>query len=55
MSNLHSEAAVWAEDTQYSADELVRAYRDYVVLEEEAERKPLDFQRWAEHEIKIKP
>jgi hypothetical protein len=42
-----SELAIWAENTRYSTDDLVREYGEYVTQEREAGREPLTEARWA--------
>lgn len=49
-AELRSEAAIYAEGTELTADEMVRLYGEYCVACEEAGDVADDFQRWAERE-----
>jgi hypothetical protein len=49
-AELQTEAAIYAEGTDYTARELVIAYNSYCDNLEEQDQAPDDFQRWAERE-----
>lgn len=49
MSDLHTEAAIWAEGTPYTADELLRGFADYLAYDDEAG----EFEWWCENVMKI--
>lgn len=50
---LRSEAVIWAEGTDYSADQLVRLYDEYVGECEAAGSDPDDCQRFFNRHLKI--
>ena len=45
---LASEAAIYADGTEYSAEYLAESYRSYCRNIENADGEPDDFQRWIE-------
>lgn len=50
---LRSEAVIWAEDTNYSADQLIHLYDEYVCECEAAGNEPDDCQRFFNRDLKI--
>lgn len=52
MTTTHIEAAIYAEDTPYTADELANAYADYLTLCEESGEEADDCQRFFADYIK---
>lgn len=49
MSDLHTEAAIWAEGTPYTADELLAGYSDWL----EYADPEASFEWWCENVMKI--
>lgn len=48
LTQIRSEAAIYAQDTRFTTDELFTAYRDYAAQEEREGREPDDCQRFFE-------
>jgi hypothetical protein len=53
IENLGSEAAIYAEGTEYSKDDLIRLYREYISECEEAGTDPKPCQRFFSENLKI--
>jgi hypothetical protein len=49
MADAHTEAAIWAERTPYTADELLSGFADYLAYDDEA----ASFDWWCENVMKI--
>lgn len=49
MSDLHTEAAIWAEGTPYTADDLIKGYCDWI----ESAEEEAGFEWWCENVMKI--
>jgi hypothetical protein len=49
MADLHTEAAMWAAGTPYTADELIRGYNDWREYADDGQ----SFEWWCENVMKI--
>lgn len=52
-TDIRAEAAIWAEGTRYSTDDIVRAYRAYLAECEEQGVDADDIQTFCERDLKI--
>ena len=52
-ADLSTEAAIWAEGTEYSKDDLIRLYREHVAECEVAGTEPKYCQRFFAEDLKI--
>jgi hypothetical protein len=51
---LHETATIWAEGTEYTANDLVKSYKSYVATCEEKGTEPEDAETFFEHGMGIK-
>lgn len=52
-TEIRSEAAMWAQGTSYTTDEIANLYRDYCAREQEAGREPGELSVFAERDLGI--